>query len=68
MEKKYNFKAHVYKPRNCETIEDFNRLYGTHEKLSHADFDQHSKIDPLQKAFEDLNKQVLITGRRADQV
>lgn len=68
MQKKYNFTAHIYKPKNCESLEDFNRIYGTHNKLSHADFDKHSKIDPLMQAFADLDKEVTITGRRADQV
>lgn len=68
MEQTYDFNAHIYKPQGCDTLEDFHRLYGTHETLSHADFDKHSKIDPLLHAFNDLGKEITITGRRADQV
>lgn len=68
IEKKLDFTARIYKPKGCETLDDFNRIYGTHQALSHADFDQHSKIDPLMQAFADADKKVVITGRRADQV
>lgn len=68
IEKKLDFTARIYKPKGCETLDDFNRIYGTHQALSHADFDQHSKIDPLMLAFADADKKVVITGRRADQV
>eukprot|EP01137_Pigoraptor_chileana_P020415 Opistho-2@82764 len=66
-ENKYNFTAKIYKPKGCETLEDFNRIYGRHEILTNADFDKHSKVDPLILAFEDLKKEVAVTGRRADQ-
>lgn len=68
MEKVYDFTARIYKPKGCETLEDFHRIYGTHEQLSHADFDKHSKIDPMLQAFEEIGKEITITGRRADQV
>jgi sulfate adenylyltransferase len=67
MEHKYGFKTHLYKPEGCESKDDFVRLYGTHQSLSHADFDKHSKVDPLIRAFGDLNRSVTITGRRMDQ-
>eukprot|EP00128_Syssomonas_multiformis_P003536 Colp12_sorted_trinity150504_noHs@30286 len=67
LEAKYNFKARVYKPKGCETYADFVSTYGTHEKLSHADFDGHSKVEPLTRALEEINAAATITGRRCDQ-
>ncbi|KJE91239.1 ATP sulfurylase Ats1 [Capsaspora owczarzaki ATCC 30864] len=64
---RYNVKPLVVKPEGCETLADFVSKFGTHETLSHAAFDAHSKIDPLTGAFDQLKKRVAITGRRADQ-
>jgi len=48
--------------------EDFIRQYGDARVISHADFDKYSKIEPFERALKDGEKEILITGRRADQV
>ena len=61
-------KAHIYKPINCDTTADFDRVQGDNcWDLHHADFDYASKVEPLVRAMDDLGRQVLITGRRMDQ-
>eukprot|EP01135_Chromosphaera_perkinsii_P001788 Nk52_evm57s210 gene=Nk52_evmTU57s210 len=67
LETKYKIELKVFQPKECETLKDFEEKYGTHQDLSHADFDFHSKIEPLQRSFGVTNKEVLITGRRSDQ-
>lgn len=64
---KYAKEAVVFKPVGCETRADFERLYGHCEEISHADFDLHSKVEPFQRALRELEKDILITGRRMDQ-
>lgn len=67
VQNKYGVKIHEYKPEGCNTLADFNKKFGTWQELSHADFDAHSKINPLKKGFQELGKKVTITGRRRDQ-
>jgi 3'-phosphoadenosine 5'-phosphosulfate sulfotransferase (PAPS reductase)/FAD synthetase len=67
VQKKYGFKAANYKPIGVQNREEFIAKYGRHEFLSAADFDKHSKVDPLKQAFDDFDKAACITGRRADQ-
>eukprot|EP00127_Corallochytrium_limacisporum_P004286 Clim_evm231s157 gene=Clim_evmTU231s157 len=67
MEEKYDFKTKLYKPVDCETQEDFNKKFGKHEVLTFADFDKHSKIEPITRGFEEAQKEIVITGRRMDQ-
>ncbi|KAK9465484.1 Phosphoadenosine phosphosulfate reductase family-domain-containing protein [Lipomyces arxii] len=61
-------KLHIYKPENCETVEDFNRLYG--ERLwetDEASYDFLVKVEPIQRAYEELNVRATLTGRRKSQ-
>lgn len=67
VQKKYNKEAKIYKPKGLETREDFNAKFGDCESLDHADFDFHSKVEPFQRALNELQKDILITGRRMDQ-
>eukprot|EP00124_Ichthyophonus_hoferi_P003783 Ihof_evm5s353 gene=Ihof_evmTU5s353 len=39
MEEVYNFKAHIFKPEGCDSLEDFEVKYGKHNAMSHTDFD-----------------------------
>ena len=57
----------MYKPIGLETTEDFERVHGHREAISHADFDQHSKVEPFNRVLADVGKKILITGRRRDQ-
>ncbi len=64
---KYKKTAKIYKPKGLSTRADFNAKYGDCESLNHADFDLYSKVEPFQRALDELNKDILITGRRMDQ-
>ena len=64
---KYGKKAAVFKPVGCETKADFLARFGDAEVLSHDQFDYDSKIEPYKRALEALGRDILITGRRADQ-
>eukprot|EP01120_Amphizonella_sp_Union-15-10_P011526 TRINITY_DN490_c0_g1_i1.p1 TRINITY_DN490_c0_g1~~TRINITY_DN490_c0_g1_i1.p1 ORF type:complete len:710 (+),score=161.80 TRINITY_DN490_c0_g1_i1:74-2131(+) len=67
MEQRYGKRIPTFKPLGCETRQDFERIYGQAEKLSHADFDYYSKIEPFERGLQYFKKEYLITGRRADQ-
>ncbi|KAK9383372.1 Phosphoadenosine phosphosulfate reductase family-domain-containing protein [Kockiozyma suomiensis] len=61
-------KLHIYKPENCETTEDFERNYG--EKLWETDestYDFLVKVEPIQRAYDELNVRATLTGRRRSQ-
>jgi len=66
MQAKYGKKAGVYKPIGLESREDFDRTHGHCESISHADFDQHSKVEPFNRALAEVGRDILITGRRRD--
>lgn len=67
MQFKYGKPAAVFKPLGCETKADFLAKFGDAEVLSHDQFDYDSKIEPYKRALEALGREILITGRRADQ-
>eukprot|EP00121_Abeoforma_whisleri_P009869 Awhi_evm1s9087 len=69
MKTKYEkFQPQIYKPLGLSTKEQFAEKYpGAYDQGNHAEFDEHSKIEPLRRAFKDCNKEVSITGRRQDQ-
>lgn len=67
MEARYGKKIDWFKPVGCETRADFEAKHGVAGKLSHADFDLHSKVEPYTRGLKELGKEVLITGRRMDQ-
>ena len=64
---KYGKKALVKLPLDATTREEFNAVYGDCESLDSADFDFISKVEPFQRALQEANKDILITGRRMDQ-
>ncbi|KAK9328866.1 Phosphoadenosine phosphosulfate reductase family-domain-containing protein [Lipomyces starkeyi] len=69
LKKRYPSAAlHIYKPENCDTVEDFNRLYG--ERLwetDEASYDFLVKVEPIQRAYEELGVRATLTGRRKSQ-
>lgn len=67
MEARYGKRIEWFKPTGCETRADFEARHGFAGKLSHADFDLHSKVEPYTRGLKALGKEVLITGRRMDQ-
>ncbi|KAK9239520.1 Phosphoadenosine phosphosulfate reductase family-domain-containing protein [Lipomyces kononenkoae] len=59
---------HIYTPENCDTVEGFNRLYG--ERLWETDeatYDFLVKVEPIQRAYEELGVRATLTGRRKSQ-
>ncbi|KAK9314303.1 Phosphoadenosine phosphosulfate reductase family-domain-containing protein [Lipomyces starkeyi] len=69
LKKRYPSAAlHIYKPENCDTVEDFNRIYG--ERLwetDEASYDFLVKVEPIQRAYEELGVRATLTGRRKSQ-
>lgn len=64
----YDLDLHRYRPVNVESQADFSAHYG--EELWESDVNQfHSitKVEPLQRAFDQLAVSSWITGRRRDQ-
>ena len=65
---KYNKQAKIYFPLDVKTPGEFEAKYGDCEEMDHADFDFVSKVEPFQRALTECNKDILITGRRMDQI
>jgi len=64
----YNAPMHVFKPIECETVEDFEAQHG--QKLWETDEDSYDylvKVEPSRRAYEQLNVFAVITGRRRSQ-
>ncbi|KAK9475195.1 Phosphoadenosine phosphosulfate reductase family-domain-containing protein [Dipodascopsis tothii] len=58
----------VYKPEDCETVDDFNAKYG--ERLWETDestYDFVVKVEPIQRAYFEKNVKATLTGRRKSQ-
>lgn len=63
-----NFKLHVYKPKGCKEEKDFRGKYG--DQLWEKDelkYDYLAKVEPLNRAYEELNIMAVFTGRRRSQ-
>ncbi|CAE7574757.1 unnamed protein product, partial [Symbiodinium natans] len=67
VEEKYAKKAMWKLPNGISTKDEFIAKYGDCEELDSADFDFVSKVEPFQRALEECEKDILITGRRMDQ-
>ncbi|KAI0080867.1 phosphoadenylyl-sulfate reductase [Panus rudis PR-1116 ss-1] len=68
VKRRYGRDVHVYKPKDCETVQDFEKKYG--EKLWERDetmYDYLVKVEPARRAYSELNVKAVITGRRASQ-
>lgn len=59
--------AIVTKPLKVNSRSEFESLYGKAQETSAAEFEYHSKVEPFQRGLELAQKQISITGRRADQ-
>ncbi|KAF1964719.1 phosphoadenosine phosphosulfate reductase [Bimuria novae-zelandiae CBS 107.79] len=65
---RYGTTIHVYKPRGCNTVADFEAKYG--QKLWEVDdekYDYVAKVEPAARANADLSVKALLTGRRRSQ-
>ncbi|EAU84242.1 phosphoadenylyl-sulfate reductase [Coprinopsis cinerea okayama7 len=61
-------RIYVYRPEGCDTVAEFEKEHG--EKLWERDEDKYDfliKVEPARRAYQDLNVQSVITGRRASQ-
>ncbi|KZT29391.1 Phosphoadenosine phosphosulfate reductase thioredoxin [Neolentinus lepideus HHB14362 ss-1] len=68
VKKRYDRDVHVYKPYDCNTVEDFEAKYG--QKLWETDEDTYDfavKVEPARRAYDELGVKSVITGRRASQ-
>lgn len=68
VKQKYQIDVAAYKPARCETAADFERIYG--ERLWETNgpyYDYLVKVEPAQRAYNELKVQSVITGRRASQ-
>ncbi|MEM6715351.1 MAG: phosphoadenosine phosphosulfate reductase [Cyanobacteria bacterium P01_D01_bin.6] len=65
---RYNLDLHVYRAVGANTREEFAARYG--EALWQHDIDQFhylTKVEPLQRALQDVEVKAWVTGRRRDQ-
>ncbi|KAJ4479110.1 hypothetical protein J3R30DRAFT_2717419 [Lentinula aciculospora] len=65
---KYQTPLHVYRPAECDTVEDFEAKYG--QNLWERDEDTYDfvvKVEPARRAYDELGVKAIITGRRASQ-
>ncbi|KAA8908492.1 hypothetical protein TRICI_004767 [Trichomonascus ciferrii] len=63
-----NVRLHVYKPKDCDTRADFEAKYGT--ELWEKDdtlYDYLVKVEPINRAYEELGIKAALTGRRKSQ-
>ncbi|KAF2643127.1 phosophoadenylyl-sulfate reductase [Massarina eburnea CBS 473.64] len=66
--RRYGTPVHVYKPQGCDTVDDFNAKHGqslwqTNDEL----YDYVAKVEPLQRANQELQVKAVLTGRRKTQ-
>ncbi|KAM7208933.1 Phosphoadenosine phosphosulfate reductase family domain containing protein [Naviculisporaceae sp. PSN 640] len=67
-EKYPNVKLHVFKPADVENVTEFEATYG--EKLYEISgelYDWIAKVEPQQRAYEELKVAAVLTGRRRSQ-
>ncbi|KAK0723862.1 Phosphoadenosine phosphosulfate reductase family-domain-containing protein [Apiosordaria backusii] len=68
VKERYGLKMHVFKPLDVETAADFENTYG--EKLwemSSELYDWVAKVEPQQRAYDELKVGAVLTGRRRSQ-
>ena len=59
---------HVYKPYGADTAEQFESRYGGKVYETEAElYDWSAKVEPLHRAYKDLDVRAVLTGRRRSQ-
>ncbi|KAJ2722278.1 3'-phosphoadenylsulfate reductase [Coemansia sp. Benny D115] len=67
-QKKYGFDLHVFKPEGCDSREEFTAKYGAELwKTDDVVYDYSVKVEPARRAYEQLQAQAVISGRRRSQ-
>lgn len=63
-----NVKLHIYKPQDTNTVEEFESTHGK-ELWKNDDtlYDYLVKVEPVNRAYKDLNINAALTGRRRSQ-
>lgn len=65
---KYHPKLHVYRPAGTETEQEFAAKHGDSLWETNDDlYDYLVKVEPAQRAYEELNVRAVLTGRRKSQ-
>ncbi|OAX38580.1 Phosphoadenosine phosphosulfate reductase CysH-type [Rhizopogon vinicolor AM-OR11-026] len=65
---RYAVDIKVYKPEGCETVVDFEKKHGEELWVRDEDiYDFAIKVEPAQRAYQELGVRSVITGRRKSQ-
>ncbi|PFH49256.1 hypothetical protein AMATHDRAFT_148044 [Amanita thiersii Skay4041] len=68
VKRRYDIPVRVYKPKDCETVEQFEAKFGERFwKKDEDTYDYVVKVEPARRAYEELGVKSVITGRRASQ-
>ena len=66
-EQRYDFQALRYLPKGCESRKDWNNKYASDLYMTDVEsYDQHAKVEPLNRALSELEVDAWINGRRRD--
>jgi len=66
--KRYGVDVHVFKPYFCDTVHDFEQMFGQRFwETDENSYDYLVKVEPARRAYETLSVKSVITGRRASQ-
>ena len=67
-EKYPSVNLHVYKPNGCSSEKDFREKYGDELwNKNQLKYDFLTKVEPLERAYKELNIMAVFTGRRRSQ-
>lgn len=59
---------HVFKPKDCDTAEEFTKRHGEELWLSNDTYyDYLAKVEPAERAYRQLDVRAVLTGRRRSQ-
>lgn len=64
---KYGSTVHVFKPEGFEAELEFTDKYGNLWETDDLKYDYLVKVEPLQRAYKELNMNAVLTGRRSSQ-
>lgn len=65
---RYGTPIHVFQPMGCDNTQEFTEAHG--EKLWETDdemYDYIAKVEPAQRAYDELQVKAVLTGRRRSQ-
>ena len=67
LEQAYDFTARVFRPAGFESKAEFVKVHGSDLFLRDGDqYDRIAKIEPFQRAMQELRADVMLNGRRRD--